>query len=54
MVQKYRKMKSQQCMLELSKLFLNEMKAFFRFTEKRETRKVFEYTRLSVSKFYVA
>jgi hypothetical protein len=28
-------------MLELSKSFLNEMKAFFRFTEKRETRKVF-------------
>jgi hypothetical protein len=34
-------MKSQQCMLELSKTFLNEMRAFFRFTEKRETRKVF-------------
>jgi hypothetical protein len=28
-------------MLELSKLFLNEMKAFFRFTVKREKRKVF-------------
>jgi hypothetical protein len=41
MVQKYRKMKSQKCMLELSKSFLNEMRAFFRFTEKRKTRKVF-------------
>jgi hypothetical protein len=41
MVQKYRKMKSQKCMLELSKSFLNEMRAFFWFTEKRKTRKVF-------------
>jgi hypothetical protein len=41
MVQKYKKMKSQKCTLELSKSFLNEMRAFFRFTEKREMRKVF-------------
>jgi hypothetical protein len=41
MVQKYWKMNSQKCVLELSKSFLNKMRAFFRFTEKRKTEKVF-------------
>jgi hypothetical protein len=34
-------MNSQKRVLELSKLFLNEMRAFFRFTGKREAEKVF-------------
>ena len=35
-------MNSQKCVLELSKSFLNEMRAFFRFTGKRKTEKVFQ------------
>jgi hypothetical protein len=38
MVQKYRKTNSQKRVLELSKSFLNEMRAFFRFTGKRKTK----------------
>jgi hypothetical protein len=35
-------MNAQKRVLELSKLFLNEMRAFFRFTGKRKTKKVFQ------------
>jgi hypothetical protein len=40
-------------MLELSKSFLNEVRAFFRFRGKRETEFFFEFARLLVAKFYV-
>jgi hypothetical protein len=41
-VQKYRKLNSQKRVLELSKLFLNEMRDFFRFTRKRKTEFFFQ------------